>query len=257
VGLSDPLPALRCEGCAYDLTATANDGACPECGRLVVDSKPESRAALPWQERRTMRAWASSGWRTVRHQSRVAKELRSESRSSQLLLALNFMVAGAVHLGPALLALSGAFRPFAFRAAPNTTTLLMDNTALLGLAVSTVVPTVFYPAVWMLIRFWYSRRVPPIRPATVWTSVAYSSYAFVAGAVAVALLRFLWLALAPQGVLPSGSSPSAIALRILFELPTLAFFGGLAYAGYIDWRIMRANRFANTWTPADSAKEPA
>jgi hypothetical protein len=187
----------------------------------------------------------------------VAKEVRIDPRSSQRLLALNFLLAAAAYLGPALLAVSGAYGTFSFQTSPGTTTFVLDNTAVIGFLGAFLVPFVFYPAVLGMARQWYVRRTPPIRPEVVWTSVAYSSYGFVAGAVAWALLRLLWLAVDPGTTLESGTSASAILLRILVALPTFVFFGGLAYAGYIDWRIMRANRFANSWTPADPAKEPA
>jgi hypothetical protein len=47
--------APLCEACGYNLTGSAMDGRCPECGRAVLDSlRPDTRPGTEWERRREL-----------------------------------------------------------------------------------------------------------------------------------------------------------------------------------------------------------
>jgi len=58
-------PTVRpplCDACGYDLTASAMDGRCPECGQAVALSLgPQVRPGAPWLQRRSLGWWTA--WR--------------------------------------------------------------------------------------------------------------------------------------------------------------------------------------------------
>lgn len=51
-------PALLCEKCGYDLSASRTHRVCPECATPLSDSLPQRRTGTAWQ-----RAWRENRWR--------------------------------------------------------------------------------------------------------------------------------------------------------------------------------------------------
>lgn len=72
----DHAEQLLCEGCGYVLEGSRDRAACPECGKPVAESLPESRVGTPWQQRPSLSAWLLTAWQTVRHPARTFDRVR-------------------------------------------------------------------------------------------------------------------------------------------------------------------------------------
>jgi hypothetical protein len=91
---------ILCESCGYDLTGLEPSVACPECGRSVSRSLPESRTGSPWQRRPGLWSWWLTNLAVVRSPRDTMGRLRIESARSTPLAALNCVLAGAILVAP-------------------------------------------------------------------------------------------------------------------------------------------------------------
>ena len=68
-----------CDSCGYSLVGASDDGRCPECGRLVMDSLgPDARQGPVWLHRKHigyLRAWWLTGWQLVKGPSAFGAQL--------------------------------------------------------------------------------------------------------------------------------------------------------------------------------------
>jgi len=108
-GIRRPVPAIprppTCEFCGYNLTGTAAESRCPECGRAVIESlAPGVRAGTPWERRKelgTLRTWWRCGADAVLRPGRFGRliKVRAQVHDHRLFLAahlpLIFLIAWA------------------------------------------------------------------------------------------------------------------------------------------------------------------
>jgi len=84
---------LLCERCGYVIEGLDTDGACPECGKPIVESLPERRTGTPWQrdEEDSLRILAATWWQTLRSPLKTVDELQAEHHRSHKLLVFTLL----------------------------------------------------------------------------------------------------------------------------------------------------------------------
>ncbi|MBL9150691.1 MAG: hypothetical protein JNM94_18545 [Phycisphaerae bacterium] len=246
MGMTAPLPPFRCERCAYDLAGLPADGACPECGLPVAASRPERRPGLSVQRRLNLRTWVASGARVLATPCRAASDAWISRRVAIRLLAVQLSLCVALY-GSSIFISPTGHPHLEIETGANSRTISISDALPVGVLGGLAIPVLLLAVVPATIRTWYRRKSPPVRDAVVWTNISLTTYAFVASGVIVVLLRLLWLALAPRAMIPLNvaGEPINIVRRIVFEASSPAMFLGMFYAAYIDWRMMKVNRYAN------------
>lgn len=91
---------LLCELCGYVIDGLPADGPCPECGRSVRSSQPESRKGTAWQQHSTWSSWASTGGSVLRHPRRTFDEVRLGAGSDRRLLTRNVLLSASLAAAP-------------------------------------------------------------------------------------------------------------------------------------------------------------
>jgi hypothetical protein len=91
--------SLICESCGYDLSATLEEGRCPECGRPVGESLPAHRGGTAWQRAPGLFSWALTCKRVLFNPAPEFARL-SLARRGTGLLALNCLLAGTLIASP-------------------------------------------------------------------------------------------------------------------------------------------------------------
>ena len=66
---------LLCERCGYVVDGLPAEGMCPECGRTIESSMPESRQGSPWQRGPSAWSWLSTLWFVLVHPLRMARTI--------------------------------------------------------------------------------------------------------------------------------------------------------------------------------------
>lgn len=83
---------LLCERCGYVLEGIGTDR-CPECGKLVAESRAEARRGTVWQRERGVGAWVRVNWGVLRHPRRIFRALSvNEIGRAWRLAAINILV---------------------------------------------------------------------------------------------------------------------------------------------------------------------
>lgn len=89
---------LLCERCGYVLEGIAADR-CPECGKPVVESRPDARAGTVWQRGPGFGAWFRVNWGVLwRPRGTFGAVSMGETRRAQSLLIINVFL-GAILCG--------------------------------------------------------------------------------------------------------------------------------------------------------------
>lgn len=89
---------LLCERCGYVLEGIATDR-CPECGKPVVESRPEARAGTEWQRGPGFGTWFKVNWGVVWRPRGVFRAVSmGETRRAWGLLLINVLV-GVIFCG--------------------------------------------------------------------------------------------------------------------------------------------------------------
>ncbi|MBL9001088.1 MAG: hypothetical protein JNK25_08125 [Phycisphaerae bacterium] len=89
-----------CEECGYDLTGLMPEGACPECGRPVARSLPESRPGSPWQFSPGSVSWLRTNLAVLRGPAELFASVRIDPRGGASLLVLNVLLAALLLAAP-------------------------------------------------------------------------------------------------------------------------------------------------------------
>lgn len=95
---------LLCETCGYVVDGLPADGPCPECGRSVRSSQPESRKGTAWQRNASLGTWIRTGWATLRHPRQTFGKLRIEPEKLGTLLIANSFIASGLAMLPVWMA---------------------------------------------------------------------------------------------------------------------------------------------------------
>ncbi|MCZ6682146.1 MAG: hypothetical protein O7B26_03115 [Planctomycetota bacterium] len=159
-----PMPVARpptCEWCGYDLTGTANDGRCPECGRAVRDSLGvHVRAGAPWQCRNKsglIVSWIACAWQGFNRPSTIGRNLRTRrSTRDHRRFLLGFVPIMATVCFAGVIACSLADNSFAFNQAYDDVVFWGVGPVSAGIGCSFVfllpLGTAVVAAVWLRIR---------------------------------------------------------------------------------------------------------
>lgn len=100
---------LLCEQCGYVVEGLATKGACPECGKPIVESLPERRVGTAWQREPSaanlLRTWAMSLLHPVRTLDVLAERPAADTRlrrwtllAAAFLLSIGYWQYGAVDM---------------------------------------------------------------------------------------------------------------------------------------------------------------
>lgn len=93
-----------CQGCGYNLTGSAAEGLCPECGESVQASLgPEGRPGVRWERRGDLtrrQAWWQTSWQAIRQPGVLGRETRlySPADGHRRFMLLQMCAAGLVGL---------------------------------------------------------------------------------------------------------------------------------------------------------------
>ncbi|MCC5823012.1 MAG: hypothetical protein LAT64_07290 [Phycisphaerales bacterium] len=85
---------LLCERCGYVIEGLPTEGACPECGKPIVESLPERRMGTPWQCWPAASSLLATWCSTVLHPCRTMDAMRPDRPSGGLRLATISIAAG-------------------------------------------------------------------------------------------------------------------------------------------------------------------
>ncbi|HYE61379.1 MAG TPA: hypothetical protein VD997_05230 [Phycisphaerales bacterium] len=88
-----------CESCGYNLSSSEEDSRCPECGRAVRDSLPESHPGTPWQSDSHAYSWVRTNWMALFRPGELFRAMSTESMPKGLLIT-NVLVASALLVAP-------------------------------------------------------------------------------------------------------------------------------------------------------------
>lgn len=69
---------LLCERCGYVIEGLPTEGACPECGKAIVESLPERRVGTPWQQEPSVRSLLSTWSMTIRRPRQTLDRARAD-----------------------------------------------------------------------------------------------------------------------------------------------------------------------------------
>lgn len=86
---------MLCEQCGYALDGLPASGACPECGRAIARSRPESRPGSPWQRRASWGALLGTWWGVLARREALWGGVSIEARSAATLLLVTLALASA------------------------------------------------------------------------------------------------------------------------------------------------------------------
>jgi len=93
--MSDSTPVL-CEFCGYDLSGTASDGRCGECGEAVLRSLPAKRTGSAWQNGGGPVCLVRTAGKVLSQPQQVWDGVRIDGPSSAGLLVASLVLAGLV-----------------------------------------------------------------------------------------------------------------------------------------------------------------
>ncbi|MBX3407549.1 MAG: hypothetical protein KF869_12385 [Phycisphaeraceae bacterium] len=91
---------LLCEGCGYVLEGLDAGGACPECGRPIVESLPGARTGSPFQNDPTWRGFIRQCVMLIREPGRLFARARIGHSADAPLLFRSVAVASIAALAP-------------------------------------------------------------------------------------------------------------------------------------------------------------
>lgn len=93
-----------CQACGYNLTGTAVDGCCPECGEnAILSVGPDARPGILWEQRGSvswLQAWWRTSWDAIRQPRSFGRRLQiySPPASHRRFVLLHMIAAGVVGL---------------------------------------------------------------------------------------------------------------------------------------------------------------
>ncbi len=87
---------LLCEQCGYVVEGLDVEGACPECGKGIVESLPERRVGTPWQQKPGVGSLVRTWWMTVRHPLRIVRIMRADTPQAGVLRLVPIVTASAL-----------------------------------------------------------------------------------------------------------------------------------------------------------------
>jgi hypothetical protein len=242
-----------CETCGYDLSASPQDGSCPECGWLFASSRPDPRIGSPWQQRPGLFTWGLTNLGTLLRPTARFRSLRISSAGAPALLAANLLLAGAVIADPWVGATT--FDPArSVRDFSNPRELALYAAA--WLAASLLVALVLL-ALTLLelagVRFFAARRGWRLTRAAALQICAHASIGWVlCGVLAIAamvvpqvLIRYFHLALDQRWDLrPSIACTLDLQTILMVALPSAGYLAGLLIFECLVFRGVRSCRFA-------------
>jgi ribosomal protein L37E len=248
------IPDFRCERCGYDLSFTAAEERCQECGTPVAESRPERRPGVSWQRRPMLVSWLRTNWDYALHPFRSFREARIESRAMRRLAITNMLVALVTSLG--MYAASRALdRDLITFSSGGGSHIIVDGAPSMIAFMNVLCAIVFFPIFQWSATKWAPRAKPPRHGAVAWVSGGLTSGAFV---LATAIASSVWLVRSlltppPDVVVPAdpniAGDPSFILWRFAFAAPSVLFLAIVVAYGAIDYFANRVNYLSNTLDP--------
>lgn len=245
------LPAtdlLLCESCGYPIGGLPDDGACPECGRLIGTSLPSARPGSPWQQRAGLRSLVATNLMALRRPRELFSTIRVEWRRGTGLLVLHLVGAAMVIVGP----WSGTLIGDPVRTArlshdqPWTTAAVIIPLQVLLVAGVLLVLTLIE---WLGIQFWARNRGHRLLPAAAWQVCTHASVGWLMAAGFSVVGMIAWLNLSSFN-LTGGVSRAAAADWLLLAVPGFGALVGLLIFEYLVYVGVRQCRYANPPTAA-------
>lgn len=200
---------------------------------------------MPFQLAPGVLSWLRTGADAITRPRRTAASMRICPRTTRRLLLINMSVGAALLFASAAVGLVVPYPSLGMQVGPTSYMILVGSAMPLGALGGIAIPIFLAASIGLACRFWYSRKSPPIRPEVVWSNHALSSFGYVAGAAAAVALEAAWWVAAPRATITVPSSALRLLLSVAYELPMLSFFAGLMLATFIDWNVMKVNRYAN------------
>jgi hypothetical protein len=250
---TNAIPQFRCEGCAYDLTATPLDAACPECGMRAGDSLPDRRLGVLWQRHPSFSSWFSTLWRATVSPHATAKALRIEPRATHALLVINLTIGTVLIAIPGLLTLALGTKPLVVLRG-TVTDMSLDMSLARSIWFVVAFPALILAVIALVARYYAPRRQPAMRPEVVWANQALVSYTYPIIGFLVAIGAIAWQALAPDAPINANETTRIALLKILMASWFYSLILGGVWGTVVDWHATRVNRYANAIKVAKDAR---
>lgn len=93
---------LLCTACGYVVDGLDEEGACPECGQPIRQSRPENNPGTPWQRRPSPRTWLQSSIAAFLRPRELFSRAAFDTRSLTALLMVNVGIATALFAVPGI-----------------------------------------------------------------------------------------------------------------------------------------------------------